>query len=892
MSNLDAELAYFRYRLYEQFVGSGTLPAGAIAREVRTGPFDLSEDQQGTIIRQLEGIFTTTQTLGASVSSDYKPWLNRRRVSIDFFYWNRLNHFYMSGGQLPPSVVSALNNVTDEVLDFCGDPEDQGKWSRRGMVMGHVQSGKTTNYAALICKAADAGYKVVILLAGITNSLRAQTQERLDETFIGKVSVFNPSVQTELPIATFGSGRFPAYGTSRDNDFSKTAASTYGVTLAALKEPIIFVTKKNKSTLERLRDWLKDQNRGAPITEPLLLIDDEADNASINTSVDPEKATAINKAIREILALFQRSSYVGYTATPFANIFIDPDTDDDMLEDDLFPKHFIKAIDPPSNYVGASRVFKPNGDLRQLMVRVVSDYQDILPLKHKPAHDLQLLPPSMKEAIRVFLLTRAIRFLRGQGDRHCSMMINASRFNDVQDKANGLVYAYLVEVRNSVTVNAGLSLSHISDQNIHDIAEDFRREFSDTPETFGEVLKVLGEAISAISVVTVNKRGGTLDYSRHKEGGLHVIAIGGLALSRGLTLEGLTVSYILRNTAASDTLMQMARWFGYRPGYDDICRVYLPESSLDHYEFIEGAIEELRDEVKRMESLNQTPADFGLKVRQSPTALRITAANKMRTATSVKLAQDYSGRHIEGHVLFNDDAVNRNNMRKVEKFLQPLGKPTESEAGGAKCWSNVDGTAVLGLLGNFAFPPEHPDLGQISGNRSLFRDYVGDRIDSELKSWDVAIPYRKRGQNPRAIFGVEISLRTRESGKYVGDVWKASGSKNRIADPFDARLLLSTQDIEDVMRARREFGTLSGDRAFCQKRARPLLLIHVIGNAGNCEKQKFIEPVVSLSFCLPDTRVKPVAREYQVNAIYRRQLELDLETDDDEEQMQADDGNV
>ena len=254
MPNLDAELAYFRQKLFQQLEGGRPLPAGTIAHEVGNGPFRLSEEQQRNIIRRLESVFTTTQTLGASVLSDYKPWLQQRRGSIDFFYWNRLNQFYISGGELPPSVVSVLDNVTDEVLDYCGDPEDQGTWARRGMVMGHVQSGKTTNYAALICKAVDAGYKVIILLAGITNSLRAQTQERLDETFIGKVSVFSPTVQEELPITSFGTGRFPAYGTSRDNDFSKTAAATYGVTLAALREPIIFVTKKNKSTLERLRD--------------------------------------------------------------------------------------------------------------------------------------------------------------------------------------------------------------------------------------------------------------------------------------------------------------------------------------------------------------------------------------------------------------------------------------------------------------------------------------------------------------------------------------------------------------------------------------------------------------------------------------------------------------
>ena len=170
MPRLDAELAYFRYRLFEQLPGSGPLPAGAIEAEVRAGPFPLTGEQQDTIIRQLEGMFTTTQSFGSSVRSDYKPWLSKRRISIDFFYWNRLNNFYMSGGQLPPSVASVLDNVTDEVLDYCGDPEDQAAWTRRGMVMGHVQSGKTTNYAALICKAADAGYKVIILLAGITNS--------------------------------------------------------------------------------------------------------------------------------------------------------------------------------------------------------------------------------------------------------------------------------------------------------------------------------------------------------------------------------------------------------------------------------------------------------------------------------------------------------------------------------------------------------------------------------------------------------------------------------------------------------------------------------------------------------------------------------------------------
>ena len=247
-----------------------------------------------------------------------------------------------------------LNDVTDEILDYSGNPIDTDGWRRRGMVIGHVQSGKTTNYASLICKAADAGYKIIILLAGITNSLRQQTQERLDEYFIGRKSVFQAVAQEPLTIANYaGERRFPAYGTSRDRDFSKTAATTWGVTLSALNEPIIFVTKKNKSTLENLAEWLGPTQ----FREPLLLIDDEADNASINTSANPTRITAIDHRDPDDLSKFDRSTYVGYTATPFANIFIDPDTEHAMLQDDLFPRHFIKALDPPSNYMGAGRFF-------------------------------------------------------------------------------------------------------------------------------------------------------------------------------------------------------------------------------------------------------------------------------------------------------------------------------------------------------------------------------------------------------------------------------------------------------------------------------------------------------------------------------------------------------
>ncbi|RWB61863.1 MAG: endonuclease [Mesorhizobium sp.] len=891
MRNLSSELAYFTLKLgqtYSEEVAQGRpLPEGAIAALVDGWPLPLSDEEKAWLIRELEGSFTTTQTRGSSVHSDFRPWLREKRDEIDFYYWSRLRRYYLEGGVIPPQVVATLDSVTDEILDYAGNPREAATGPRRGMVIGHVQSGKTTNYSALICKAADAGYRTIILLAGITNTLRSQTQERLDETFIGKKSVFHALAQEPLPILTYAiQKRFPAYGTSRDKDFNRDSGGVV-FSLAAHSEPIIFVIKKNKAPLTRLRDWLIEQGHGAIITSPLLLIDDEADNASINTARDPGATTAINAVIRQILTLFDRRTYIGYTATPFANIFIDPDTNDAMLEDDLFPRHFIKALDPPSNYVGATRVFADGGDLRSTMVRVVADYGAILPLTHKSDQRIDALPASLLTAIRVFILTRAIRMLRGQGDQHCSMMVNVSRFNAIQERVYGLIYAYLGELKNAAVVSAGLGSDATRDPLIMAFQSDFEREFSATGVRFDQVLKVLKDAAASVAPVTVNMKGGVLDYRGNREHGLHVIAIGGLALSRGLTLEGLTISYILRNTAASDTLMQMARWFGYRPDYEDLCRVYLPQIALDHYEEISEAIEELRTEVRRMQDLGMTPEHFGLKVRESPTAIRITAANKMRSATQMTVAQDYSERHLEGYILANDQNVNLANLEEVKRFLGDLGAPSSAfTTSQAVVWRGVPGLRIMSLLRGFTFPSAHADLGPISGGTSLFMDYFSDRLHDEMAEWDVAVPHPAGGVAAvdNIVPGHRFAFRKRESGDIVAGGFRVTGGRNRVADPNDAQIALTEEQLADGFAEREREGGLRGDKAFCAQRTRPLLLIQVFTTGDATEQKKLSGPVVSLGFCLPSTNKPSTARTYQVNAVYRRQIELEAnsESEDDE----------
>ncbi|WP_077045959.1 Z1 domain-containing protein [Pseudomonas sp. KK4] len=887
----DSELAYFRSVINKQYgeeiaLGQG-LPESAITSVVRDGPFKhIDESAINTIIRELEANFTVTQKRGAVITKGHRPWLTTIRPELDSYYWNRLRKYYLETGILPSHVLATLDSDTDEILDRCGNPKDESYGAIRGMVMGNVQSGKTTNYSALICKAADAGYRVIVLLAGITNSLRAQTQERIDETFIGKVSMFGAAAQQSLPIQNYAATRrIPSYGTTRVADFSSGRDGIY-FDLSGHQEPMIFITKKNKSILERLAHWIEKQGETGGYDLPLLLIDDEADNASINTASDPKRTTAINGVIRQILSRFPRSAYVGYTATPFANIFIDPETTEEMETDDLFPGNFIKALDPPTNYVGSHRIFREGGDLLPSMVRVIDDYRSLLPLKHKSGDNVADIPNSLRHAIRVFCITRTLRVLQDKGTAHCSMMINVSRFNAIQDKILGLVYEYLTEIKDAVSVHASLPFDEINDDIMNDLENSFMVEFSNSGFNWNDLLEVLNEGVQSIEVRTVNMRGGKLDYSLHKSEGLHVIAIGGLALSRGLTLEGLTVSYLLRNASASDTLMQMARWFGYRPGYEKYCRLYLPQVSFDHYEFVDEATEELRSEIKRMQAADRTPRDFGLKVRQSPLAIRVTAANKMRTAEKLKIAQDYSARHIEGFALPNDPVIGRAHRNAVEEFLTALGNPTEMHKGYIR-WA-ASGRDVLDIMREFRFV-DHPDLSVIS-DTSLLGDYIQDRITDELEKWDVVLPMRQSGDSI-SFAGQKVNPRSRDQGTVQKGTYRVYGSKNRVADPADSLIGLSElQKAAADVAYRAE--TYKRERAACSVRERPMMLVHVISaklrdDRKDCDNTlKLDDLIVTLSFCMPETSKPAKERTYQVNAVYRQQLEqFAAEDDDDAEAM-------
>ena len=568
---------------------------------------NITDEDVERLAKQFEERVSISQSLGSTlIERDHRPWLPAARARIEPYYWDRYRRHLIREG-FPTASVTALDDVTDRVLGLMQDPERSGAWDRRGLVVGHVQSGKTANYTGLICKAADAGYKVIVVIAGIHNNLRSQTQRRIDEGFVGRDSARLLSRRSDrfVGVGRFNRARLPVTLTNTVRDFNKNTATSAGIPIQNLTEAAVFVIKKNSSTLRNLIEWLHEYGAvgsGQRISEPMLLVDDEADNASINIRRGSGEVSTINGQIRELLDLFDRSCYVGYTATPFANIFIDPDTDDEMLREDLFPRSFIVSLDPPSNYFGPEEVFVEDGDR---YVRYIEDSEDHIPIRHRVGFSLSSLPPSLVDAIRTFIIGRAIRLARGQERQHCSMLVNASRFVGVQSQLRNSIHARLDSIRNAIRIYGALppaeALQDIEIASLHDVWE---REFHDTEFDWKDVQQHMHAAAAPITVVEVNSRApGALDYGGNAQDGLNVIVVGGYSLSRGLTLEGLMVSYFLRNSKMYDTLMQMGRWFGYRPDYQDLCRIWMPEEAEGWYEHISGSIEELRDELRSMEAV-------------------------------------------------------------------------------------------------------------------------------------------------------------------------------------------------------------------------------------------------------------------------------------------------
>lgn len=856
--------------------------------------FPVNDEEFADLIKHLHAKLAITMDAGtALVGEDHAPWLSARRPAIDPFYWDRFQT-YLQRREWPPQVIVTLDQVTDAILDLLGDPQRPGVWKRRGLVLGDVQSGKTATYTGLCCKAGDAGYRLIILLTGTLETLRRQTQERLDEGFVGLDSsgiLSQIRSNRAVGVGTIDARRSAGVFTSRDSDFSKSLINSLGFRLDAFREPVLVVVKKNKRILENLERWLRDFNAGSNnlIDAPVLLIDDEADSASVNTNPQTVDPTEINKRIRSLLHLFTRSSYIGFTATPFANIFIDPETEHDMLGDDLFPRDFIYSLETPDNYVGPLAIFGEEARLQ--ICRSISDAGNILPAKHKSDLVVDTLPGTLRAAIRAFIIATTIRDLRSEGPTHRSMLVNVSRFTAVQDRVEKLVHAELgkmqQDIRNYSQLPAEQALRNSTVAALH---KTWDEEFSDRSAHWLDVQRSLLASTLPITVQAVNQRTGaaSLDYAAHRETGLRVIAVGGNSLSRGLTLEGLSTSYFYRNSQMYDTLLQMGRWFGYRDGYEDLCRLWLTDEAAQWYAHITLATDELRDEFKKMWRRQATPKEFGLKVRAHPDSLIVTAQNKMRLAHTIERRISLSHEGLETARLKSNKQIIAANYGVVTRFVHGLAEariPQTVSPWGNALWSGVPCGLVASLLRSFEVHPLN-----ISFQSDDLSEYLERTTEPRLQNWDVVIP---NGSEPDILFA-NVSVRPARRKVDVREgVIRVSGSKVRVGSRGIEREGIPgeiVRRIEQEWRAENK-GSVP-DRKFREKRPGPLLLIHVILpvlDGGQIDTEGLPLIALGLSFPVFDDHETAKKVLYRVNLVEWRAM-LEEAIDDDAQGDSDDDG--
>lgn len=880
--------------------------------------FPVSDDDFINIKRKLRANFVVLMEMGIAIR-DKKPhqsWLPSRRASKDFFFWKRYKQFLEEIKHWNPRMTGNLDRISDEIVDLLGNPESEDAFRRCGLILGDVQSGKTVNYTAICNKAADTGYRVIIILAGIQENLRQQTQGRIDAEFSGRKSEYLLDPKREIENVPVGVGKYGQDNriesfTSVIHDFDKNILKALNLSIHSVKTTVVFVVKKNKNILNNLISWLKTNNvdENGVINLPMLLIDDEADNASVNTNNEERDPTAINNAIRRLLKLFSQASYLGITATPYANIFINPETETEMYGDDLFPKDFIYLLSPPTDYIGAENIFGDDEGKTEKYLNVLEslypqEMDAFFPFNHNKNLTVTELPPSMKEAMAYFLLINGIRDIRGHYKEHRSMMIHVSRFTDVQNQIHDLVNAWVIRMRSDLQNYA--ALSEIESSAIPGIAYlkavwkkhhlDEKAGDSGNPMPWHKFLsEYLFKSVGPIDVRAVNQRSGatSLDYFNHKDNGLRVIAVGGNSLSRGLTLEGLCVSYFYRRSLMYDTLLQMGRWFGYRPDYADLFKLWISVEAIDWYGYITAAAEELKLEIARMKNANMTPMDFGLKVRQDPASLIVTARNKMRSATLVCRPITVSGRLLETPRLRADVGILKSNEAVFKEFVKKLssiGQRSNNRNDARYFWAGVKKNEIEQLLRDFK---THP--WQLNFQGVALADFIRDAED--MKDWDVFIAEGAGDEYDRLVCGNEkLTIKTEKRAvKATTEQISISGTKVRVGAGGAAKIGLSEEQRRIAQVKFIEKNTDAQhipDKAYLEIDRPPILILHVIAvdkistdDRGNLRSQIDVgvqvpDYLFALGIGIPANGEEKTAN-YMVNLVEFRNC-YDIEEDEDE----------
>lgn len=689
-------------------------------------------------------------------------------VQSDIF-WPPLRRLFEREGW-DAARIESVDSASNKVVAHTPAPSTP-TFASRGLVVGYVQSGKTTNFTAVAAKLADEDYKFILVLSGIHNGLRRQTQERLEEQLYNlnreKWSFLTTPEQDFLPMG-------------RLNPQNLFGPNSNVVALA--------VVKKNATVLRRLARWLDTPTgRQALGNVKVAIIDDEADQASVATA-------SINPLILRLLSLMPRHSYIGYTATPFANVFIDPST-----SADLYPRDFILNLPPPQGYFGPETVFgrdvvegededaAPDG--HDMIRRIPDDEVSLLrPATRAAAAGFQpVITQDMRNAVLWFLLATAARRAR-RDERHSTMLVHTSIKTDVHESFKAPLNDLLRRLRSLLSDMDHSLLEELEGLWTRESERVPARDWGRRQNTFDEVLERLPEVLEACVVLLDNSRSDErLDYGG--EDPVIAIVVGGNTLSRGLTLEGLVVSVFVRGASTYDTLLQMGRWFGYRTGYEDLPRIWTTEELELAFRHLAQVEVEMRRDIDRYQHQNLTPAEFAVRIRTHP-SLQITA--KMGSAVPAEISYSGARLQVRYYKRLDRDWL-EGNMTAAHQLVTGAfqrGVHTVVASAGHHLIRGVPVAVIKNFLHAYQIHPKQADL-----NMNTLMSWIDRQIMADvpsLLSWNVVLI---QGSSENAVDLGPLQIRPSIRARINIDPGSQPASARSASETADIKTLMSRRDI-------------------------------------------------------------------------------------------------
>lgn len=742
--------------LVKQFINSRLTPED-VRKDLLEGGF--SEElvnQAFAEFRKLTGSkkWLTPPPMLVEDKTNENNWYPGADLITDARFWPSLKDHLSTAKQWTPQAVQSIHDASDRIIAWLQSP-----WAAsiktRGLVVGYVQSGKTANFTAVIAKAADAGYRFFIVLSGTKTSLRSQTQRRLEQELIQ----LNPDIW---------------FSPTTMHDFRPIGNVNFFLS-DKKHDKVLCVVKKNSSILKKLIAWLKSASPDVLRQCPFLIIDDEADEASVNTAKnqtqsDPENVdrTAINRHLVTLLNMLPKAAYIGYTATPFANVLIDPNLSD------LYPGDFIVSLPKPDGHFGTERIF---GRERLLQDETDEEFEGIDVVRLIPQEELDdlkpprydhsfepVVTPSLRDALHYFWMASATRVARGQGGEHSTMLIHTTQLIAVHNNTREQVEAYRKTILRKLQGSG-------SDELLARMSEQWNEELDRVPPEemgyprikFEQIQPYLLDVIRHTEVVVDNSRSQyRLDYDSSAK---IQIAIGGNTLSRGLTLEGLIVSFFVRAARTYDTLLQMGRWFGYRPGYADLPRIWMTAELQGHFFDLATIEEEIRQDVENYALMGVTPRQFGVRIRTHPD-LNITAAAKMQHAVTAQVSYDEN--HVQT-VLFEHRKLEwlEQNIAAADQLVADLASVQEPVLhNGHRIFYDVSVLTVISFLRQYQFHENNRALSS-----KLLIDYIRDQNEYDvLKTWNIVLrgvtARDKKDRGTLSLGGLPLPLLERARRKF------------------------------------------------------------------------------------------------------------------------------